>query len=774
MQDDNQLLLKDPQLLLNQLEKSQKYQKGHISLFEQIISLIKKDNTETSLIYSKILRILSRSQELVLNLNIEIFGEICQIAKNIINKSDDLSIAIFVELITIQKRMLHFRIDFFNIYDKTQITYILDGLGNIKVQWFILDYIISLSELSIKQELVTQLSQLYYLGQLLLIYESKNDEIRLSLTNLLTNFIQIPQFNQQFKKIAGIQTIFDEYKKQENQIHKIKIPLLNLILQICEIRDNLVDLRIYDVIELLLASIEWDHYIICTTIINIFTQLCYDEEYLNKLIDVCINQFLQLLFTISEKKCKFVDISEKEQDIAIKELQLYLFRFMRYVASTSKSRAIFKQIFIPRLLQIFIDIGNFVRSIQSYKKIVEEYRKIEKHDIEYMKESRQIYLDNLISGKQYREYTIIEQVGKGAFGSVYLCKHGNSRYALKQINEVETIEHREVQIHQQIDHPNIVKFHKCFVEDKTLCLILEYVEGFNLSELIKLKQESGQKFEEEKIWKIIIDLMSALRYLHIDKKIVHRDLNPANVMVKSDYTIKLCDFGLAKEIQEDVINKSFVGTLIYTCPEIVENKQYTEKADIWSFGCILYELLKLKPAFSSNNPLTLASKIVQLEFEPLDNINYSFELIQFVEQCLQKDEEKRPSIDQLLDKISIRLSNQLDWYKFENDQLKNQMAARNNQNINQEDDPLVWKIFQQILQIFQNPAPEKYRDQYQQLSYYYVRILLKLPYDLMFKELSNYKDSQNQHMRIYISQSNNQMIDIYYDKIMINLCVIKL
>ena len=59
-----------------------------------------------------------------------------------------------------------------------------------------------------------------------------------------------------------------------------------------------------------------------------------------------------------------------------------------------------------------------------------------------------------------------------------------------------------------------------------------------------------------------------------------------------------------------MINKSFVGTLIYTCPEIVENKQYTEKADIWSFGCILYELLKLKPAFSSNNPLTLASKIV--------------------------------------------------------------------------------------------------------------------------------------------------------------------
>jgi NIMA (never in mitosis gene a)-related kinase len=72
--------------------------------------------------------------------------------------------------------------------------------------------------------------------------------------------------------------------------------------------------------------------------------------------------------------------------------------------------------------------------------------------------------------------------------------------------------------------------------------------------------------QEEFAWKILIDLLSVLRYLHFDKKIVHRDLNPANIMVDSHYSIKLCDFGLAKHFSEDIINNSFVGTLVYTCP----------------------------------------------------------------------------------------------------------------------------------------------------------------------------------------------------------------
>jgi serine/threonine protein kinase len=137
-----------------------------------------------------------------------------------------------------------------------------------------------------------------------------------------------------------------------------------------------------------------------------------------------------------------------------------------------------------------------------------------------------------------------------------------------------------------------------------------------------------------------------LKYLHIDKRIVHRDLNPANIMIDSSFQIKICDFGLAKTLSQTIPNNSFVGTLIYTCPEIVENKAYSEKADIWAVGCIVYELAKLKPPFVSTNPLTLAKRIVDGDYEKLErgNCEYSEELLKFVESCLTYEEQKRPNI----------------------------------------------------------------------------------------------------------------------------------
>lgn len=106
-------------------------------------------------------------------------------------------------------------------------------------------------------------------------------------------------------------------------------------------------------------------------------------------------------------------------------------------------------------------------------------------------------------------------------------------------------------------------------------------------------------------------MVSVLRYLHIEKKVIHRDLNPSNIMVDSKFNVKVADFGLAKNIMgPSQINQSFVGTLIYSCPQIVQNQSYSEKADIWSLGCIIFELMTLKPPFAGNNPLLLAKNIV--------------------------------------------------------------------------------------------------------------------------------------------------------------------
>ena len=115
------------------------------------------------------------------------------------------------------------------------------------------------------------------------------------------------------------------------------------------------------------------------------------------------------------------------------------------------------------------------------------------------------------------------------------------------------------------------------------------------------------------MWKILICLLSVLRYLHMEKKIIHRDLNPSNIMIDNKFNIRVTDFGLAKNIASTNTNKmgqSFVGTVAYSAPEIVQRQDYNEKADIWSLGCILHELLCLKAPFSGNNPLLLAKVIV--------------------------------------------------------------------------------------------------------------------------------------------------------------------
>ena len=144
---------------------------------------------------------------------------------------------------------------------------------------------------------------------------------------------------------------------------------------------------------------------------------------------------------------------------------------------------------------------------------------------------------------------------------------------------------------------------------------MEVIKGSNLSELIKSQNEKSALLPEETIWRILICLLSVLRYLHLEKKIIHRDLNPSNIMVDNKLNIKVTDFGLAKSMKAgENLNQSFVGTVSYSAPEIVQRQKYNEKADIWSLGCILHELMSLKPAFSGNNPLLMAKIIVNSEF----------------------------------------------------------------------------------------------------------------------------------------------------------------
>lgn len=105
-------------------------------------------------------------------------------------------------------------------------------------------------------------------------------------------------------------------------------------------------------------------------------------------------------------------------------------------------------------------------------------------------------------------------------------------------------------------------------------IVMELHEGMSLADYIQSLSEKKQKVKEEIAWNIFFQLCSALRYLHYDVRILHRDFAPSNILLDENFTVKLIDFGLATKwgTQSASANKSFVGTILYSCPEMVQNK----------------------------------------------------------------------------------------------------------------------------------------------------------------------------------------------------------
>ncbi|XP_029030354.1 serine/threonine-protein kinase 36 [Betta splendens] len=246
-------------------------------------------------------------------------------------------------------------------------------------------------------------------------------------------------------------------------------------------------------------------------------------------------------------------------------------------------------------------------------------------------------------------YHVLELVGEGSFGRVY---KGRKKYtgqvvALKFMPKLGRSEkelrslRREIEIMRDLQHPNIVQLFDNFETESDVVVVTEYAEG----QLFQILEDDGF-LPEGQVREIACQLVSALYYLH-SHRILHRDMKPQNILLGKGGVVKLCDFGFARAMSvSTLVLTSIKGTPLYMSPELVEEKPYDHTADLWSLGCILYELHTGAPPFYTNSIFHLVQLIVGDQVKWPDTMSNT--CTSFLKGLLTKDPQKRLSWPDLL------------------------------------------------------------------------------------------------------------------------------
>ncbi|XP_052607754.1 serine/threonine-protein kinase Nek3 isoform X5 [Peromyscus californicus insignis] len=254
-------------------------------------------------------------------------------------------------------------------------------------------------------------------------------------------------------------------------------------------------------------------------------------------------------------------------------------------------------------------------------------------------------------------YTVLRVIGQGSFGRALLVRQesSNQKFAMKEVRLLKSFSEtrnsrKEAVLLAKMKHPNIVAFKEAFEAEGNLYIVMEYCDGGDLMQ--KIKQQKGKLLPEDTILNWFIQICLGVNHIH-KKRVLHRDIKSKNVFLTQSGKVKLGDFGSARLLSSPMAFAcTYVGTPYYVPPEIWENLPYNNKSDIWSLGCILYELCALKHPFQAHSWKNLILKICQGPIHPLPAL-YSSKLQCLVKQMLKRNPSQRPSATTLLCRGSL-------------------------------------------------------------------------------------------------------------------------
>lgn len=257
------------------------------------------------------------------------------------------------------------------------------------------------------------------------------------------------------------------------------------------------------------------------------------------------------------------------------------------------------------------------------------------------------------------------KVASGSFGDLYRGTYCGQDVAIKilkpeRLNEnLQREFQQEVFIMRKVRHKNVVQFIGACTMPPNLCIVTEFMSGGSVYDYLR-KQKVLLKMPM--LLRVAIDASKGMDYLH-QNSIIHRDLKAANLLLDENEVVKVADFGVARVQSQSGIMTAETGTYRWMAPEIIEHKPYDKKADVFSFGIVLWELLTGKVPYADMTPLQAAVGVVQKGLRPTMPRNIPAKLVDLLQRCWKTDPSERPGFSEttvILQEILKEVNEELD------------------------------------------------------------------------------------------------------------------